>query len=129
MLLTKVRQQWENSMGCDHLLMQCHVYSLSNTVCSCEDPLSANQCTTTEVLVQRVDKRHLPAPLGRLTILSSHYTSLSVPATSCPLNSAHILAVHWRTGRRGAAYWRSWGHNACYSSINCLSISWIHSTH
>jgi hypothetical protein len=98
---------------------------LGNTVCSCEDPLCANERTTTEVLVQWVDQRHLPTPLCWVAILPTHNATLPVPATSRPLHTTHILAVHSWTGRCGTAKWRTWGKNKCYFSTHYSLLSTV----
>jgi hypothetical protein len=110
---------WNDEVGSK---VVCSRHSLSNAVCSREYPLSANECTATEVLVQWVDERHLPTPLCWVTILPTHNTILPVPATSRPLHSTHILAVHRWTGRCGTAKWRTWSENKCYCSTNYTSF-------
>ena len=52
---------------------------LGNTVRSSEDPLGADQRTATEILVQRVDQGHLPAPLPGGAVCAPHHASLPPP--------------------------------------------------
>ena len=63
---------------------------LGNTVCSGEDPLSADERAAAEVLVQRVDEGHLPAPLPGGAVPASHHPAPSLRT----LHAARVLVLH-----------------------------------
>ena len=56
----------------------------------CEDPLGADQGSAAQILVERVDERHLPAPLPGGGVIPAHYAARPV----CALHPAHILVGH-----------------------------------
>lgn len=53
----------------------------------CQDPLGADQGSTAQILVQRVDQSHLPAPFTRSTVLATDHPSGPVRA----LDTTHVL--------------------------------------
>ena len=70
-------------------------YLLGDAVSRSEDPLCANESSATEVLVERVDESHLPAPLARGRVLPAHHPAGPVAA----LHSTDVLVGH-QGGRR-----------------------------
>jgi len=81
-----------------------------------QHPLSADQRSPAEILVQRVDQRHLPTPLGRVRVFAADYSRR--PRPSRALYAAHILAVRRRFW--GYRIWRGQrGHRGV-----CRKIDW-----
>ena len=64
--------------------------SLGYTMRSSEDPGLADECASTEILVEAVDQGHLPAPLPRGSVLPANYPATSVLA----LHPTHILVCN-----------------------------------
>ena len=63
---------------------------LGDAVSGSEDPLSANESPATQILVEGVDERHLPAPLPGGGVLPSHHPARPVTA----LHPADVLVGH-----------------------------------
>lgn len=61
-----------------------------------QDPLSSDQGSTAEVLVEGVDEGHLPAPLARSSVFPADYSAASVG----PLHAADVLVGHGVLERR-----------------------------
>lgn len=76
-------------------------HSLGDAVGRREHPLSADERSAAQVLVERVDERHLPAPLSREGVLASHDAGFSAGGA---LQAADVLAP--RRGLRGSDDWR-----------------------
>lgn len=59
-----------------------------------QHPLGADQGTAAQVLVQRVDQRHLPTPFGRVRILAAYHSGGARPGRT--FDTAHVLAIRGR---------------------------------
>ena len=69
-------------------------HSLGDAMGGSEDPLSAYEGTTTQVLVERVDEGDLPAPLAGSAVPPAHHP----PGPVTPLHPAHVLVGHQTGG-------------------------------
>lgn len=72
-------------------------HSLGDAVRGRQHPLGADQRAAAQVLVQRVDERHLPAPFGRVRVFAADHSGRPRPGRS--LYAAHVFAVRGRLGR------------------------------
>ena len=86
-------------------------YVLGDAMCGGEDPLSSDEGSSAEVLVEGVDEGHLPAPLGRVRVFAADDARRprggARPGSSGrPFHAADVLAVHWRPRRTRHAHRR-----------------------
>lgn len=63
---------------------------LCDAVGRCQDPLGSDQSSTAEVLIERVDERHLPTPFARSSVLTTDDSAAAVR----PLHAADVLVGH-----------------------------------
>lgn len=62
-----------------------------------QHPLGADQGAAAQVLVQGVNQRHLPTPLGCVRVFTAHHARRPRPRSA--LDAAHVLAVRGWLGR------------------------------
>lgn len=84
-----------------------------------QHPLGADQRAAAQVLVQRVDERHLPTPFGRVRVFSADHSGRPRPGSS--LHAAHVFAVRGRLGRHGGIGRGQRGHRGISRIVNCVS--------
>jgi len=81
-----------------------------------QHPLGADQGAAAQVLVQRIDQRHLPTPFGRVGVLAANHPRRPRPGR--PFDTAHVLTVRGRLGRHGIGRGQR-GHGRIRGKINC----------
>lgn len=88
---------------------------------SCQHPLSANESSTAEVLVQRINQRHLPAPLPILAVFATHHSTLSHRV------QLRVVNRWWNIGKLNEIVADRKGHHVVSQSkhLGRLVLRWI----